>query len=702
MVTQQAGSARSLRVGVDIGGTFTDLVIVDDDEGSVRLEKTPTTPGQLSQGILRGLDSAGISGDAIGHLAHGTTVGINTLLQRRGARTGLLTTKGFRDAYEIGRGARPDVYNLHFRKPQPLVPRERRLEVDERLAVDGQVVRPLDEASVRSAMEVLRRYEVDTVAVCLIHAYVNPAHERRVAEIVREGLPDAFVCTSHELVREWREYERTSTTCVNAYIMPRTGEYIDDLITGLEAQGYANTLFVNQSAGGVMSATTAKWKPVGTLMSGPSGGAAAAAHVAELMDLPGGIISFDMGGTSTDVAVIEGGTLPITADAKIDRIPVMVPMMAIESIGAGGGSIGKVDEVGALDVGPQSAGAEPGPACYGGGGELPTVTDADLLLGRLPKERFLPGQMSLDEDAARKALDQHVGEPLGLTPEESAAGIVELVNLKMAMAVRSLTVERGLDPRDFSLFAFGGAGPMHACAIAEELGIPKVIVPLAAGQFSALGILMSDIRHDFVRTAAERLREPTAEELSEEFGAVEGEARGTLEREGVAPGDMAFSRSVDLRYAGQEYTVNIPVPSGALDHDGLVQVFEAFHSRHQQVYSHSSPEEQPELVNLRVAAIGRLPSLKLQRLPIGSSEPGTASVVGSQSIVFDRSEDVVESPVYDRASMEAGNVVKGPCIIADMGSTTVVPPTATGELDEFGNLVIHVEEQASQTARSDQ
>ncbi len=677
------------RVGVDIGGTFTDFVLFDKTTGSLQLEKTYTTPQDLRQGVESGLRSAGVPFSDIADLAHGTTVGLNTLIERKGTATGLITTSGFRDTYEIGRGARAQPYNLFFRKPVPLVPREHRLEVKERIGADGKVVTALDEDDVRRVAEIFRQAGITSIAICFVNSYANSAHEERAAEILAEVYPEARVSTSHSLAREWREYERTSTTCINAYIMARTARYMEDLSKTLAAGGYRSPLFINQSSGGLVSAGTAVEKPVMTLMSGPAGGVAASAYVGGLDGFED-IISFDMGGTSNDVCLIKDGRPRVTADSKIESHPVMVPMVAIHSIGAGGGSLAWVDAVGALNVGPESAGAEPGPVCYGRGGTEPTVTDANVVLGRVAPEQFLPENMKLDAESARRAIRKKIAEPLKLDLWLAATGVLDIVNVKMAMAVRTVTVQRGLDPKDFVMFAFGGAGPMHACFVAREIGIGKVVIPIAPGQFSALGILGSDIRHDLVRTAPAGSDALDRSFLQEQFDALESDARSVLGKEGVAEDDFALLRSVDIRYVGQEYTVNVPIPDGPIDEGVVNKTRSDFHKLHEVTYSHSKPDDVIELVNLRIAAIGRRPKVELPKVAAGKKDPRPSARVGSTEICFDAAQGFAEAAVWDRRELLAGNGIEGPAIVADPGATTVVPPGFRCSVSSHGNLVIEV------------
>jgi N-methylhydantoinase A len=679
------------RVGVDIGGTFTDFVLLDLEDGSLRIEKTYTTPKDLCLGVETGLRSASVDFGAIEDLAHGTTVGLNTLLERKGAPTGLITTTGFRDAYEIGRGARSQPYNLFFRKPVPLVPREHRLEARERIGADGSVVTPLNEDDVVRAAEFFRAEGIASIAICFLNSYASSVHEQRAEEIVASVYPEAKVSTSCRLAREWREYERTSTTCINAYIIPSTSRYIERLSQTLDAGGYRKELFINQSSGGVVSARTAVTTPVMTLMSGPAGGVAAAAYVGGL-DGMGDIISFDMGGTSNDVCLIQDGRPRVTADSKLESHPVMVPMVAIHSIGAGGGSLAWIDPVGALNVGPESAGAEPGPVCYGRGGTKPTVTDANIVLGRVAPARFIPENMKLDVEAARRIIDDTIAKPLKLDLLDAATGVLRIVNVKMAMAVRAVTVERGLDPQDFVLFAFGGAGPMHACFVARELGIKKVVVPIAPGQFSAFGILGSDIRHDLVRTAPAGTDALNPTFFRDQLSNLEAEGRSILVEEGVAQDAIELFFSVDIRYVGQEYTVNVPLPPGEVDSTTVAKASAEFHTLHETTYSHSNPDESIELVNLRLAAIGLRPKVRLPEVAPGEETPLASAKVDDTEICFDAEAGFERASVWDRRALLAGNRIDGPAIVADPGATTVIPPGFVCRVSSIGNLVIEVPE----------
>ena len=678
--------ADARRCAVDIGGTFTDLVLVDTHTGSLYIEKTPTTPDNLWTGIADGLRRAQVDAAALAMLVHGTTVGLNTFLEKKGAPVGLITTAGFRDVYEIGRVNRIDMYDLFYRKPEPLVPREHRLEVRERIGPAGEVIEPLVEDDVRAAADHFRRHGIRAIAVCLLHSYANPAHEERVAALLEEYYPEAQVSVSNRLAREWREYERTSTTVINAYIAPRVSAYLAEMEAGLAGMGYRRPLFIHKSSGGVMSVRTAQAQPVHTIMSGPAGGSVAAAFVGRQLGFEN-VIAFDMGGTSTDVSVAWQGELRVTAEAKFERHPVMVPMVDIHSVGAGGGSIAWVDPQGALQVGPQSAGSVPGPACYGRGGREATVTDANLLLGRL-RPVILGGAMTLDRDLAHEAVAA-VARSVGLDVTAAAAGIIRIVNTKMSHAIRAITVERGLDPKDFALVAFGGAGPMHACALAEELNVARVVVPVLPGAFSALGMLAGDVRHDAVRTRPQPTEAADPASLAGEFEAMEQELAAVIADEVGGQVPVDFQRFIEMRYAGQEYVVRVPVPAGRpFDRDLLADVRADFDRLHEQAYGHASSTEPTEIINLRVAAFGRLPRLELPTLPAGGEAPPDSALIDRVECIFDHAAGPLPTPVYAREELLAGNRLPGPAIVVEKGATTVLNPGFHLTVSERGHLVI--------------
>ncbi|WP_066291683.1 hydantoinase/oxoprolinase family protein [Bacillus sp. FJAT-29937] len=673
------------RVGVDIGGTFTDFVILDQDSGQITIEKTPTTPRNLWEGIRNGFDQANVDLTETAMIVHGTTVGLNCFLEKKGVRTGIITTKGFRDVYEIGRVNRIEMYDLFYKKPEPLVQREYRVEVEERLDSNGNVISALNREDVLKAAEYFRKEEIKAIAVCLLHAYNNPVHEILVGQILSEVYPEAQVSLSHQLAREWREYERTSTTVINAYIADKVGSYLSNIESGLMERGYKRPFFVNQSSGGIMSVNSAKAKPVHTIMSGPAAGAISSAYIGKLAGF-NNIISFDMGGTSTDVSLTYHGKTRVTNESQIERHPLMVPMIDIYSIGAGGGSIAHIDRAGSLNVGPQSSGAEPGPACYGRGGLEPTVTDANLTLGRIPSH-LLGGKMEMNKESSINAIHR-ISDPLTLDVVTGAAGILRIVNNNMAYAIRAVTVQRGLDPKDFVLFAFGGAGPIHACEVAEELGIKTVIVPLAPGTFSALGMLLSEIRHDFARTRLVRTELSDPLELEGIYSEMEQESISILEKEVNPDTPVRFERAVEMRYVGQEYTVRVPLPNDALTKDRMISLREDFNRLHNQAYGHSSESEPTEIINLRLAAFGSLGEVKIKKITNGGPEPLNNALMGTTKIFLNSTEGYVDCPVYNRDNLLAENKILGPALVLEKGSTTLITSDFEGVIDQIGNLLL--------------
>jgi N-methylhydantoinase A len=669
-----ADSTAGGRVGIDIGGTFTDLVMVDEETGRIRVEKSLSTPGDLWEGISAGLRKLEASAPATDMIVHGTTVGINALLERRGRPTGLITTHGFRDVYEIARNNRIELYELRYRKPVPLVPRRHRLEVRERIDYTGAVIEPLLEDDVVECVRAFKGQGIDSVAICFLHAYANPAHELLAGEIVLREYPEASVSLSHVLARQWREYERTSTTVVNAYIMSLVGDYLARIETSLLDWGYERPFYIGKSSGGLMSATAAKAKPVQTIMSGPAGGATAAAHIGQQSGYAN-VVALDMGGTSTDVSLINDGALRVTSDAEIDRHPLMVTMLDIKSIGAGGGSIAWIDEGGALNVGPRSAGAVPGPVAYGKGGVEPTVADAKLVLGHLHPDHFLGGELPLFHEEARSAIEERIAKPLGLDATEAASGIVEVVDTMMAYAVRAITIERGLDPTRFALLAFGGSGPMHACAIARNLNLGEILVPVGPGALSAFGMLVSDIRHDFVRTLRVSLRDDdTVTLLNDSLGEMAAEARTVLEGERAAWGSIELRPAIDMRYVGQLYTITVPLTDGAVSEETIGELERLFHALHDRTYGHSSADEMTEVVNVRLAALGRVRRPEPAPVADGAATPSDAAYVGDSQTYFSVVHNHVATQIFRREELLAGNRISGPAIVVEKTSTTVVEP----------------------------
>ena len=666
----------ALRIGIDIGGTFTDLVALDEATGAVVDTKALSTPQDLLQGILRCVDQAGARLEDCRLAIHGTTIGINALLEGKGARTGLITTEGFRDVLEIGRGNFLRMYDVLYRRPTPLVPRGRRLEVGERIGARGEVLVALDEEAVRAAARRLGQEGVESIAVSLLFSFRNPEHERRAAEIVAGTLPGVSVSVSHRITQEWREYERTSTTVVNAYVRPIMDRYLGAFERGLAGRGFRGQLLITQSNGGAFSVEAAASKPVHTIESGPAAGAIGCASLAQALGADR-LISFDMGGTTEKFAIVAGGLVQTTDEYHVDGHPLRIPVIDINEVSAGGGTIAWIDAGGALALGPQSAGADPGPVGYGRGGTEPTVTDANVVLGRIAAGRFLGGTMPLDGAAAARAVEERLALPLGLSRESAAAGVVRLADVKMALAVRSITTERGLDPRDYALVAYGGGGPLHAVAIARELGIPRVIVPPAPSTFSAWGMLATDLRHDLVRTVLEPFERTDAAWAEARYREMEAEIAAIL----PPVGEAVHHRAADLRYLGQEHTVTVEVG----DLGGWGALRERFDAAHRRAYGYAAPDVEVQLLNLRLAVVYPLPRAPLPSLPRGT---GRTPAFETRRIYSTLLRDALEYRVYPRAALRAGDLIEGPAAIEETGTTTVLEPGDRLEVDGNACLVI--------------
>lgn len=653
----------ALRVGVDIGGTFTDAIAISDN-GEISTAKALTTSGRLADGVLSAIEALNIDVSGIDYFVHGTTAGLNAFLEKRGARVALITTRGFRDVYEIGRANRPDMYNLKYKSPRPLIERRDRFEVTERLTSDGAVHTPVDMNEIKELVPHLKA-NYDAVAIVLLHSYKNPIHEQEIAKYLTSALPNLSIVTSSVVAPEWREYERTSTTAISAYIAPIINEYLHELGSRLKDVGLAPELKVMQSNGGVMSAITARSKPVQTLLSGPVGGTIAGVEIGKMLE-HNKLICVDMGGTSFDVSLVVNKKADIEAQAEMEGHPLLSPSVSMHTIGAGGGSIAYVS-AGALRVGPRSAGAFPGPACYDRGGTEPTVTDANLFLGRLPHESKLAGNMNLKLDLAKSALDS-VGTKLNLSTEETAAGITAIINAAMANAIREITVSRGIDPREYSLVAYGGAGPLHAVAIAAELELGSVIVPANPGVLSAWGMLQADSRHDLVMNFYSQLKAIDKVKFEEGVKKLETDARQILTQEGITTEEMVIQPAADLRYVGQEYTVTVEWdPTLAID-GVLSSLTELFESQHLVRYGHNNPGEDIELVNIRLSGIGLARKSKIS----DASSPISSIASGTQKTFFDGSWH--EATIYWRDSLEIGSKTVGPATILENDCTTTIPP----------------------------
>jgi N-methylhydantoinase A len=685
-------------MGVDIGGTFTDLVWVDESTGAVHVSKLLTTPKEpaqaVEQGVVMLLHEAVSAPASVATLIHGTTLATNALIERKGARTGLLTTAGFRDALEIGREGRYDMYDLFIDPPAPLVPRHLRLEVAERILADGTVLAPLDEGSAEAAIAALVADGVEAIAVSLLHAYRNPDHERALVALVNRAAPGLPVSSSSEVVPEIREFERTSTTVANVYVMPLMARYLDDLERKLHDLGVTGNFYVMLSSGGIATPATAKRVPVRLVESGPAAGALAAARMAREAGEPR-MLSFDMGGTTAKACVIDGGEPLVAREfevARADRfkkgsgLPIRVPVIELIEIGAGGGSIARIDSLGLLKVGPDSAGADPGPACYALGGREPTVTDADLVLGYLDPEFFLGGRMRLDVDAARRAIDERVARPLGLSLTEAAWGIHRVVNENMAAAARIHGIERGRDLRSYPLFAFGGAGPVHAWQVGRILRVPRVLVPFGAGAISAWGLLVAPLAFDFVRTAPQRLDAADWNRINQLFAEMEADGRAVLRAAGVSERDIALRRRAEMRYVGQGHEVEVEVPAGVLGQASLATLTASFEAAYRALYSRTPMGVAIESLNWRVVASGPPPDLRLSA-PAPNAASDAPPRKNTRPAYFPESGGYVETAVYDRYRFRAGMELEGPAIIEERESTTVIGPGARIIVDPRLNVV---------------
>ncbi len=674
------------RVGIDIGGTFTDFYVVEGER--VETFKLPSTPDDPARAALEGLRALegryGISFQQLEALAHGTTVATNAMIQRRGARMALVATKGFCDVLELGRLARPPeaLYNIQYEKPPELVPRHMIFEVDERVDTRGQVVRPLRDEEVARLADRLKAATVQSVSVALLFSFQNPSHEQRIRDGLARLLSGVPVYLSSEILPEIREFDRTSTTAISAYLGPLVVSYLERMLAEMRGPKF----YLMQSNGGLTTLEMLRRRPATLIASGPAAGVVAAAAIGGAAG-EANIISVDMGGTSCDVSLIRGGRPVVTTEMRIGKYPLKVPAIDIQSVGAGGGSVAWLDGARALRVGPQSAGAVPGPACYGRGGEQPTVTDANLAIGLLNPDNFAGGGIRLDRRRAERAIQMHVAGTLGMNVMVAAAGIRRIVNAGMAGAIRVVTVEKGYDPRDCVPMAFGGAGPAHAVDLAEELEIPRVIVPRYPGITCALGLILADVSHDYVQTLladVDRL-EPAA--LNRRLQELEERGRRGLSADGVPAERQGMAHSADLRYVGQGYHLNVPVAGGVLDRSAVEAIREAFHAAHELTYGFRNPGEPVEIVNIRVAAIGRLDKPAFAAHPGGGQDAASARR-GTREVYSRERAEWVPFAVYERAGLRPGNTVEGPAIVEQPDSTTVVPPAYRGGVDAYLNLII--------------
>lgn len=668
------------RLAVDIGGTFVDSIAFDYETGRLREEKAPTTPSDPSEGVLNAIQRLDLNAGDTGSFVHGTTLGLNALLERDGATTGIITNEGFRDVFEMGRHSVPgeQMYDIKYQRPELLVPRRRRLGVTGRVDADGDVVEPLDEAAVvDAARELVEEHNVSSIAVCFLNAYRNPEHEERAAALIRDEFPDIALSISSDITREYREYERTSTTVLDAYIKPIFESYVSQLDGSLREKGFDGSFFITRSGGGALDAEDATEAPVHTIFSGPAGGligSSAVGNETERDDL----IAVDMGGTSLDTCVIKDGTPAIQYESELEEQSLLIPVYDLRTIGAGGGSIAWIDR-GLLKVGPESAGADPGPICYGHGGERPTVTDAAAAMGYIDGENFMGGDMVIDTDGARAGIRDTLADPLEMSVDEASRGIFDVMLANTVSAIREITVEKGLDPREFSMIAYGGAGPMVMPLVAREMGIRELLIPQAPGVFSAWGMLMADTVYDFSQTEISLLEKVTIEAVETAFDNLESEGAETLSESGYDRADHQFERSVEMRYHGQEHTVRVPFEGV----ESIPDLKSAFERKHESRYGHAM-DDPAEIVHFRIRAVGVNDKPTLQPRETASGDP----LVGERDAYCFAVDDRVDFGIYDREKIETGAVIEGPAIVLEPTSTAVFYSDQEATVDEYGHLII--------------
>jgi N-methylhydantoinase A len=686
------------RVSVDTGGTFSDFVFFNEQTGDIRIAKVPSTPREPFQAVLNGvqelLDQKVGSAD-ISFFSHGTTVGTNALLEGKGARTGLLVTQGFRGIYEVmeqSRGYGPATYDLFFEKPRLLAPPYYTEEIPERTDFRGAVLRSIDVESTLAAVRALKEKKVESIAVCFLFSFLNPAHELKVKEIVEKEFPEVNLSLSCEVLPQIREFYRLSTTVINAYIASVMSRYLDRLEQGLKRLGVVTPkLYVMQSNGGVSTFRGAARKPVATVLSGPAGGVIATLNIGERAGFKN-MISFDMGGTSCDVALIHNGQPAITTQGKINQRPISLSMIDIHTVSAGGGTIARLDSVGGLEVGPDSAGAEPGPICYDRGGDQVTITDANLVLGVLNPDGFAGGRMKLNKAKAQKVLQEKIAGPLGLDLMEAADGIIRIINAKMEEAIKAVSTQRGYDIRDFTLVAFGGGGPMHAGKVALDLGIPNLLIPLTPGVTSALGLLMSDVKHDYVRSKLAPLKELDLDEINRLFAQLIAQAQGELREEGFADNEMVMNALLDLRYTGQGYELTVSSPLPPLKPADLGLMRQRFDAQHEQAFGHMAESEPVELVSLRLVSVGQVPQVKLSAAAVNGRKV-TDAQVETRKIFLGREHGIVECPIYQRDLLEPNHEISGPAVIEQLDTTTLLHPEQRAVVDNYLNLIVREKEE---------
>jgi N-methylhydantoinase A len=686
-------SMAKYRVTVDTGGTFSDFVFFNEDTGEITITKVPSTPREPFQAVLHGvkeLIDQGAAAKDISFFCHGTTVGTNALLEEKGARTGLLVTQGFRGIYEVmeqTRGYGPATYDLFFEKPRLLAPPYLTEEIPERVDFRGQALKPIDVEASREAIRRLKKKGVESVAVCFLFSFLNPDHELKIKELFAQEFPEARLSLSCEVLPQIREFYRMSTTVINAYIQPVMASYLNRLESRMRDMGVTTPkLYIMQSNGGVSTFAGSGNKPVATVLSGPAGGVIASMGTCERVDI-NNIITFDMGGTSCDVALIHQGNPVITTQGKINLRPIALPMLDIHTVSAGGGTIARIDAVGGLQVGPDSAGADPGPVSYDRGGENITITDANIVIGVLDPEHFLGGRMKLNKTKADRLLEEKIAKPLGLNLLEAADGVLKIINVKMEEAIKAVSSARGYDIRDFTLVAFGGGGPMHAGRIALDLGIPSVLIPLTPGVHSALGLLMSDVKHDYVRSKLVGLDDLDLHEINHMFGQLIDQARADLHSEGFQDEDIKIEPYLDLRYAGQGYELTVPCPMPPLTKHDLVLMRGRFDTLHEQNSGHKAETEPVELVSLRLISLGLVPQAKLSPGKITGRKVEGAKT-SERKVFFGKEHGTLNTQIYDRDKLEPGHRIDGPAVVEQLDTTTVIHPEQEATVDAYRNLIM--------------
>lgn len=676
-----------MRVATDIGGTFTDLVYADN-HGNFGVAKAHTTPSEFEEGVMNVLQKSRINPESIELFIHGSTVIINALTERKGVKVGLISTQGTRDVLEIARGNRPDLYNFRYQKPAPFVERYLRMEVEERLNYRGEIISPLNEAQISSILEYFKKENVEAIAVCYLHSYINPVHEKKTVDLIKHLWPEVSVTASYEITKEWREYERTNTTVLNSYVKPIAASYINQLNKKMINYGLNSRPYIMQSNGGVTTFERAKETPINMVESGPVAGIYGAAVLGKILGEEN-IIAFDIGGTTAKCSLITNGNVKITTDYYIEKnektagYPVKVPVVDIVEIGNGGGSIAWIDSAGSLKVGPQSAGASPGPVAYGKGGEDPTSTDANLITGRLSKDNF---DYEVDLEKVKNAIEKKVSSHYDLSYEEGAMGIIDIANSNMLNALKLISIRKGHDPKDFTMIAFGGGGSMHAAALAKELGVRKVIVPVASSVFSAWGMLMTDLRHDYIQTHIKQLDGINLADINMAWDKVTNHAYSQFIEEGMKEGQIVFSRFVDMRYLGQEHTVKVPVTNMDWTEESIAEIIERFHDLHEQNYTFKLPETPAEIVNLHLTGFGKVDKPVLRTLKIEGKAVNSA--LKENRLVYFRDSGWTSTDVFYRQDMEPEMRIEGPVIIEEQSATTVIYSGQSIEMDSYGNLII--------------